>query len=370
MELDQIYDNFSLWEPDFGLPEGIWTEELLDVKQGQSGIGHITEGDSFWKEDYNPLKEASNAIVSERLHESFSLDVSNDFGNDVWLDEKTDIGSLLDNLIQSQEFDEVLSNLDDSESYLKSMELAEEPAEIIAENPSEVKVEDISVTDEASSDSNVEIEADELSLQNTVVIYIEPSDPCEVSLPLNDHILADINHNEAAILSSVSTTIKNEFMHIDNISGTEIIETSELPGKNAAFNELPSTSELCTKSKRGRKKTRTEPYKNVWTKSNASSTCSSAPVSPSSVDTYDDSSDTQMPTTSKRKERKKYQNRNAATKYRQKKRAETEAISTEEQALETKNKELKETVQSLETEINYLKGFMREIMAARGLIKI
>lgn len=377
MELQQLYDRFSLWESDFGLPEDTWSGGLLDVNQEDSGIGHTEEEDSIWKDTYNPLKEANNAVVSEHLNESLNFDVEKEFGQNDWLDERTDIGALLDNFIQSPEFDEVLSNFDDSGSYLKNMELADEPEEIV-ENTTEVNLEDVSIKEEATSDSNVEIEADEIYLQNTVVIYINQEDPCEVFSPSNDHIhnLTDANQpqNKAAISPSVSTTIKNEFIHIDDISGTEINEltSSQSPKEDAAFNELPSTSTLSIKSKRGRKKTRVEPYKNSWTKSNCSSSsssiCSSAPVSPSSEE-YSDDSDVQMPTTTKRKERKKHQNRNAATKYRQKKRAETEAISSEEQALEIKNKELKEAVQALETEVGYLKGFMREIMIARGLIK-
>ncbi|KAJ8897965.1 hypothetical protein PR048_003323 [Dryococelus australis] len=70
-----------------------------------------------------------------------------------------------------------------------------------------------------------------------------------------------------------------------------------------------------------------------------------------------------------KKMRKKEQNKNAATRYRKKKKAEVEVILGEEKELEVKNEELNKQVEDLSREIRYLKGFMRDIFKAKGLIK-
>ncbi|KAL3877904.1 hypothetical protein ACJMK2_035546 [Sinanodonta woodiana] len=70
-----------------------------------------------------------------------------------------------------------------------------------------------------------------------------------------------------------------------------------------------------------------------------------------------------------RKEKKKVQNKNAATRYRLKKRAEKQALQSDESILVEKNKDLKEKVESLQREISYMKDLMAEIYKAKGLKK-
>lgn len=67
--------------------------------------------------------------------------------------------------------------------------------------------------------------------------------------------------------------------------------------------------------------------------------------------------------------RKKEQNKNAATRYRQKKKQEIKEILTEEQELNGRNEKLKAQVTDLQREIGYLKGLMRDLFKAKGLIK-
>lgn len=67
--------------------------------------------------------------------------------------------------------------------------------------------------------------------------------------------------------------------------------------------------------------------------------------------------------------RKKEQNKNAATRYRQKKKAEIEEILSEEKGLEEKNADLQLKISDLLREIKYLKGLMRDLFRAKGLIK-
>ncbi|XP_028177466.1 activating transcription factor of chaperone isoform X1 [Ostrinia nubilalis] len=70
-----------------------------------------------------------------------------------------------------------------------------------------------------------------------------------------------------------------------------------------------------------------------------------------------------------RRSRKKEQNKNAATRYRQKKKAEIEVLLGEEQALRQRHSELGDKCSDLQREIRYLKGLMRDLFKAKGLIK-
>ncbi|XP_008063099.1 cyclic AMP-dependent transcription factor ATF-4 isoform X2 [Carlito syrichta] len=67
-----------------------------------------------------------------------------------------------------------------------------------------------------------------------------------------------------------------------------------------------------------------------------------------------------------KKLKKMEQNKTAATRYRQKKRAEQEALTGECRELEKKNEALKERADSLAKEIQYLKDLIEEVRRARG----
>lgn len=69
-----------------------------------------------------------------------------------------------------------------------------------------------------------------------------------------------------------------------------------------------------------------------------------------------------------KKSRKKEQNKNAATRYRMKKKAEVEVILGEEKGLSDKNDELRTEITDMVREIKYLKGLMRDLCKAKGLI--
>uniref|UniRef100_A0A1B6E4Z1 BZIP domain-containing protein n=1 Tax=Clastoptera arizonana TaxID=38151 RepID=A0A1B6E4Z1_9HEMI len=70
-----------------------------------------------------------------------------------------------------------------------------------------------------------------------------------------------------------------------------------------------------------------------------------------------------------KKIRKKEQNKNAATRYRMKKKAEVEEILGEEKSLMDKNEQLKTDMHELAREIKYLKSLMKDVFKAKGLIK-
>jgi len=68
-----------------------------------------------------------------------------------------------------------------------------------------------------------------------------------------------------------------------------------------------------------------------------------------------------------RKERKKVQNKNAATKYRRKKRAEDECAREEFAELEAKNRNLKRRADEISSEIKYMKGLLNDVLKGKGL---
>ncbi|XP_022198612.2 G-box-binding factor 3 isoform X2 [Nilaparvata lugens] len=75
------------------------------------------------------------------------------------------------------------------------------------------------------------------------------------------------------------------------------------------------------------------------------------------------------PPPEEKRQRKKEQNKNAATRYRLKKKAEIEEILGEERELMDKNQQLKTDVGELQREIKYLKSLMREMLRRKKVIK-
>ncbi|XP_055710335.1 activating transcription factor of chaperone isoform X2 [Phlebotomus papatasi] len=69
-----------------------------------------------------------------------------------------------------------------------------------------------------------------------------------------------------------------------------------------------------------------------------------------------------------KKSRKKEQNKNAATRYRKKKKQEIEEVLEEERALQRVHEKLSDEAKDLKREIKYLKGLMREVYKAKGLL--
>jgi len=66
--------------------------------------------------------------------------------------------------------------------------------------------------------------------------------------------------------------------------------------------------------------------------------------------------------------RKKEQNKNAATRYRMKKKAEIKESVVEEKQLLQRNDTLKDEAKELAREIKYLKSLLRDVYKAKGLL--
>ncbi len=70
-----------------------------------------------------------------------------------------------------------------------------------------------------------------------------------------------------------------------------------------------------------------------------------------------------------KKQRKKQQNKDAATRYRLKKRQEADLIDKECNELEERNVELRDKVDQMTTEIGYLKNLLAEVYKARAVVR-
>lgn len=96
-----------------------------------------------------------------------------------------------------------------------------------------------------------------------------------------------------------------------------------------------------------------------------------SPSSPSSSEAdstevrYSPYKRTKKQKTPEQRQRKKVQNRNAALRYRVKKKDQFHAMNAEAEELEEKNRELKGKVDGLRSEIDYLKNLMLDVIKAR-----
>jgi len=106
------------------------------------------------------------------------------------------------------------------------------------------------------------------------------------------------------------------------------------------------------------------PYEEEWPKSESEQELA-PPVKKSRCSPYEKP----VRSVSERKSRKKQQNKDAATRYRQKKKSEVNNINHECETLEARNKELKEKVDQMTREIQYLKDLMADVYKRKGLIK-
>lgn len=123
-----------------------------------------------------------------------------------------------------------------------------------------------------------------------------------------------------------------------------------------------------------------------WTSDDENSSQSSSPNSSprsSSDDSFDNASQSnddewapkpstsvkrRVRSTEDKKSRKKEQNKNAATRYRQKKKAESEVVMGEERELQEKHDALQVKHADIQREIKYLKSLMRDLYRAKGLL--
>lgn len=193
----------------------------------------------------------------------------------------------------------------------------------------------------------------ELALDNGDVAEIEPiSDgPLIASIELLDTVSKEsqLNITPDSIYVNYSSPVSSD--ETDSFSVLSSQPSSPLLS-TVDTNQFNEDSDYAVSSVKGSQVSEQDFTKLKTSKSKGSK----ARVSPYDSD-YDNIHD--------KKIRKKMQNKNAATRYRVKKRIEKESLQEQEVRLSDKNKELKEKVESLQREIKYMKELMNEINKAK-----
>jgi len=240
-----------------------------------------------------------------------------------WMGESSDIGSLLAEL----ESDVVTEQVPDPLPEIKAV------TEVICDSQS------VSLT--APAESSIEKPVTNIQLDENVVIlsehdlikFNEATTSLEVELDISDYQNLT-NSYPASPESSIS-------------SENSIIESS--PELFKVFSSAIPL-ELNTPPKSSHKSSSVGPVKQIRRKKPAQ------PV-PEHV----------IMGQSNKKDRKKLQNKNAAIRYRNKKKEEAMSIVGEEKDLEEKNETLKTKVGDLQREISYMKNLLDEICTAKGI---
>lgn len=179
----------------------------------------------------------------------------------------------------------------------------------------------------------------ELSLDNGDVIELDATDP---SIVATIEPIIGVDH-DYQLTKSTGTSTKFEVIsepsspeYTDDLSTIDSSYLSDEQPSSVDSNYEPEFTKIKSKGKRAR----------------------ATPYDPEFVHVSD------------KKMRKKVQNKNAATRYRVKKRAERETLQEQEVRLSDRNKELKEKVESLTREIKYMKELMNEINKVKRMQKI
>ena len=134
--------------------------------------------------------------------------------------------------------------------------------------------------------------------------------------------------------------------------GSEYVPSDESADESWLPSPSPSPSKIASKSKKAspRASTRSTPYTKAQTK----------PKIKLSKEAKQE----------ERRLRKKQQNRDAALRYRQKKKEEGNTVFSECEILEERNRELKNQADGLAREIKYLKDLMADVYQAKKLLKV
>lgn len=307
-----------------------------DGREITTNLGQLVKEQPVYKQQELVTSAVVIPLNSNPLDQASCLDLS-------WLDTKLDLYDLLGD-----------SSPNDS---LSSASLV---------NPDTSYIEDSSFNTSLEEPFNTSLEEQTAeALFNQISAGLSSPSP-NLASPTNDHVL----------LSEVFNKLSSDIEQMVREDAIDSIDLPELGGSvlsPVSVDDIESllsgpVSPLCTSSP---------------VDSGLESVASTRPSSPYySATNNDDDGDYQPAKKSKsrkrttpygknlpmdRKERKKVQNKNAAQKYRQKKKGETETVDEQLVSLETKNKSLKDKVESMSREIQYLKDLMAEVVQAKGI---
>lgn len=359
MELSPVYS------PEFPLFGGELLEladsELYDAT-GPAGLAKPLSWSDEATFAHDPLLDSSHADETGM----FSL------YDDTWLDQKMDFLEMMCNPSFQEKSYGQPTDKPMLETSARAVELlkqaAEESAELLSTAESEIMP--LAIVDLAQNDTEEGLDLLELlgegGADDPLSIIV---DPANILSHISPEDIEDIlssgpssPYSEESILSEISTYEPSEVELSLSSEDNTLIEVS-VP------DSLPVDSDLA------RLLLSVESNdSNDYSESIASDSYS--PISTSRAKPYDRKQDknsrskTGMTKEEKqldRRLRKKQQNKDAATRYRVKKRAEADMVNGEVDELETRNTELKDTVAQMTGEIQYLKNLLAEVYKVKEL---
>jgi len=334
---------FDLWNEDFLLSQE-WALETPDVKIS----GHLDD-----KVSSHPLTgDVTELKLQDALNNFEALRNEDVLGLD-WM-ESTDISSLLATLGEDQ--DNALSvgssaiDIDPSEflstaNWIDSSQSCNESSVPLPV----VKTDSFLSPPESPGQSEA---SSSISITDTSDTLISVFDNEQISLPdLYTEDLTPVSIPEGASvfvgdISSLSFTVPSSPDSSSQTSQSSLIESSPELYKVICTNSPRSSPYPTSTPKRQKKTNQIKPRKRQ-------------PAQPVPEHIIMEEMD--------KKDRKKLQNKNAAIRYRMKKKEEAVDIVTEEKDLEDVNTKLKTKVDDLQREIKYMKSLMKDICKAKGI---
>nr|XP_046270312.1 activating transcription factor 4b [Scatophagus argus] len=206
--------------------------------------------------------------------------------------------------------------------------------------------------------------------QEELEIKSEPASP-DPSSPLVDtstspaytlDLGSEVDVSESEVKPVLASVVPQVQRVVLSLSPTRVVLVLA-PKEEVAITTVTATSEIVHSSAPPRS-SRSRPYPDP--------TCKASPPSPSATSLKVRSlrgaggeERATLKTSKSKKIKKMEQNKTAATRYRQKKKSEKEALLEEHTWLEKKNVELTEKAESMAREIEYLKELMEEVRMAR-----
>lgn len=197
--------------------------------------------------------------------------------------------------------------------------------------------------------------------QEELEIKSEPSSP-DLSSPSSPAYTLDLGSevdvSESEVKPVVTSVIPQVQRLVLSLSPTRIVLVLA-PKEELAVTTTPEVLHASPSSRSSRSRPYPEPKGNASQPSPGASSVKVKPLRGAG-------GEERAPLKTKAKKLKKMeQNKTAATRYRQKKKSEKEALVEEHTLLERKNMELREKAESMAREIKYLKELMEEVRVAR-----
>jgi len=325
---EDMMDNISLYE-DSALFGGDWLVGLAPIQgepgQDQDGLKPIKSKTGGQSED-----DLVKSLFTS-MEDSMEQEMSDPFGAS-WMDTKVD---LMDLIMGADDDQEVTSIIDMQPHALFGQDNLLPPEEPIGLNVLKDMAEKTAAELDLSSSSAETIDLDDLGES----LNVDVDNPEWISPVLSPVSPDDID----SVLSSgpSSPALSYQGAEIDLVQMLNSYKESSSEQNKEAAQILDSCTESSSEQEIEPpvKKSRSSPYEK--------------PVR----------------SVAERKSRKKQQNKDAATRYRQKKKAEADNIHDECSTLELRNKELRDKVDQMTREIQYLKDLMADVYKRKGLIK-